>query len=135
LIVDDHWFFAACLRTFVDHQSDFVVCDVAPSSADLLERIARLDPDLMVIDVALGEESGLTLGEKLRGQGIDTPILFVSTLVRPSRQELDRVGYCAFALKTKKPVGFLRLLRRTLDDCRKNAAKDALSLTEVKSMV
>jgi len=135
LIVDDHWFFAACLRTFVDHQSDFVVCDIAPSSADLMERIARLDPDLLVIDLALGDECGLALGERLREQGVETPILFVSTLSTPSREELDRIGCCAFSPKTKKPVAFLRLLRSTLDSCRKSGVKGAVGLTEIKSLI
>lgn len=135
LIVDDHWFFAACLRTFVDNQSDFVVCDIAPSSEDVLDRIARLDPDLLVIDLALGGDNGLSLGERLRSKGVETPILFVSTLTQPSRIELEKVGHCAFSLKTKKPVGFLRLLRSTLDACKKDGAKDAVGLTELKSLV
>jgi two-component system response regulator len=135
LIVDDHWFFAACLRTFVDHQSDFMVCDIAPSSEDLLERIARVDPDLLVIDMALQGESGLELGEKLREQGIETPILFVSSLARPSRLELEKIGHCDFSLKTKKPVEFLRVLRGTLDACKKTSPKDAPGLTEIKSLV
>src|SRR4051812_14196529 len=28
LIVDDHNFFAGCLRTLLDHESDLVVCDI-----------------------------------------------------------------------------------------------------------
>jgi DNA-binding NarL/FixJ family response regulator len=135
LIVDDHWFFAACLRTFVDHQSDFVVCDIAPSSADLMERIARLDPDLLLIDLALGGECGLDLGARLRERGVDTPILFVSTLASPAREELEKIGHCAFSPKTLKPVGFLRLLRSTLDACKKTTDKDAVGLTEIKSLV
>jgi DNA-binding NarL/FixJ family response regulator len=135
LIVDDHWFFAACLRTFVDDQADFVVCDVAPCSADLRERIRRLEPDLLVIDLALGGERGLSLGERLRGQGVRTPILFVSTLARPSRAELDAVGSCAFGAKSKKPLEFLRILRRTLDACDGDVLQESdAGLTQIKSL-
>jgi DNA-binding NarL/FixJ family response regulator len=66
LIVDDHSFFAACLRTLLDNESDLVVCDIAANSLHLRERIDRLRPDLLVIDLSLGPENGLELGQRLR---------------------------------------------------------------------
>src|SRR4051812_29725334 len=44
LIVDDHDFFSACLRSLLNNEADLVVCDRASDSTDLLDRIARSQP-------------------------------------------------------------------------------------------
>lgn len=124
LIVDDHDFFAACLRAFLDNESDLAVCDVAGSSGHLTERIERLRPDLLVIDLTLGTESGLQLGQRLREADINIPILFVSTLNRPSRDQLEEVSHCAFSLKGRGPAEFLRVLREMIDP------REVISATE-----
>jgi DNA-binding NarL/FixJ family response regulator len=114
LVVDDHPFFAACVRSLLDHESDFVVCDVAPTSKALDERVARLQPDVLVIDLILGFESGLESGLRLRQMNISTPILFVSTLAYPSKEQLSDIGRCSFIHKSRKPVHFLAALREIL---------------------
>ena len=37
LIVDDNWFFAACLRMVINQEADLVVCDIARSARDLAD--------------------------------------------------------------------------------------------------
>jgi DNA-binding NarL/FixJ family response regulator len=114
LIVDDHSFFAACLRTLLDNESDLVVCDVTTNSIELGDRVARLRPDLLVIDLTLGAESGLQLGKRLRELHIRTPILFISTLGVPSREDLAGVPDSAFITKSRRPSEFLSALREIL---------------------
>ncbi len=122
VIVDDHEFFAACLRTLLDNESDLMVCDVTASSADLDDRVRRLDPDLLVIDLSLGAESGVALARRLRQEHrIGTPILFVSTLGCPSEAELASIDRCAFIAKTRRPAQFLAAVRELLDDPRRRA--------------
>lgn len=114
LIIDDHNFFAACLRVMLDNESDLVVCDVATNSSDARERIERLKPDLLVIDLTLGAESGLEVGRRLRAMHIETPILFVSTMSKPTRAQIAEVAHSAFIPKSKKPAQFLEALRAVL---------------------
>jgi DNA-binding NarL/FixJ family response regulator len=114
LIVDDHRFFGACLRAALDSESDLAVCDITASSAELTARIDRLRPDLLIIDLSLGAESGLDLGRRLRALEITTPILFISTLGQPTRAALEAVRHSAFAAKTQKPAEFLTALRSML---------------------
>ena len=114
LIVDDNWFFAACLRTVIDQEADLVVCDTARSSARLPEAIRHYAPDLLLIDLTLGNDSGLQLADTLRRSGVATPILLISSLVTPARRELERIGRCAFWPKGEAH-GFLRRVRRLLD--------------------
>jgi DNA-binding NarL/FixJ family response regulator len=77
-------FFTTCLRELLNNQGDFVVYATAHSLRGLSKRVAFYKPDLLVIDLALGLESGLDLAQKLRAERIITPILFVSTLDRPT---------------------------------------------------
>ncbi len=114
LIVDDHDFFAACLRTLLDNESDLVVCDIAANSQHLRERIDQLRPDLLVIDLSLGTENGLELGQQLRALQIATPILFVSTLRTPSIEQLATIRHAAFIAKSRAPAEFLAALRGVL---------------------
>ena len=114
LILDDHNFFAACLRTMLDNESDLVVCDIMASSAELRERIERLRPDLLVIDLSLGAESGLDVGQRLRALGVGTPILFVSSLTAPSAAQLSAISRAAFIAKSETAAEFLAALRAIL---------------------
>lgn len=114
LIVDDHNFFAACLRTLLDNESDLVVCDITTGSETMNSRIDRLRPDLLVIDLSLGTENGLELGRRLRERKVMTPILFISTLGRPTEAQMDTVPASSFIAKSKKPTEFLAALRSTL---------------------
>jgi DNA-binding NarL/FixJ family response regulator len=114
LIVDDHRFFASCLRALLENESDLTVCDIAGTSRDLGSRIEKLRPDLLVIDLSLGTESGLELGRRLRELHIATPILFISTVGQPTRSQLAGVGHSAFIAKSRHPAEFLAALRAIL---------------------
>jgi DNA-binding NarL/FixJ family response regulator len=114
LIVDDHNFFAACLRTLLDNESDLVVCDIMANSCALNERIERLQPDLLVIDLSLGSENGFEVGEQLRSLGILTPILFISSMSVPEQEKLSAIANSAFIGKSRSPSDFLTALRGIL---------------------
>jgi two-component system phosphate regulon response regulator OmpR len=57
------------------------------SAEDLLRRIHRLRPDLIVLDVTLPGESGLDACQRLRAQGDRVPII----LLTARTEEVDRV--------------------------------------------
>ncbi|HTB79896.1 MAG TPA: response regulator [Opitutaceae bacterium] len=114
LIIDDNCFFTACLRELLNNEADLVVCATTQSSRGLSKRVAFYKPDLLVIDVMLGSESGFDLAQKLRTERIMTPILFVSTLDRPTRRQLGRIEKSAYAMKNKRPAQLLRALRGIL---------------------
>lgn len=51
---------------------------LAATAADALGQIERARFDVVVLDVMLGRESGLVLCARLRSEGVETPILFLS---------------------------------------------------------
>jgi DNA-binding NarL/FixJ family response regulator len=64
VVVDDSARFLAAARVLLERQGMAVV-GVASSSAEALELIAELRPDVTLVDVHLGEESGLELARRL----------------------------------------------------------------------
>lgn len=114
MIFDDHLFFAKCLRALIDAAPDFEVCDIRTSAQGLNDRIRHLQPDVLVIDLALGEENGLELGQQLRAQDIETPILFMSTMRCLDAGHLASVSRSAFVAKSRAPFEFLTQLRGVL---------------------
>jgi DNA-binding NarL/FixJ family response regulator len=65
VIVDDSSGFREEVRGLLEEQGIEVVADVG-SGAEALEQIARLRPNLALVDIDLGGESGLALARRLR---------------------------------------------------------------------
>jgi DNA-binding NarL/FixJ family response regulator len=60
-IVDDHPLVREWLAHLVDQTPDLAVCGGAENASGALEEIARLNPDLAIIDLSLGGDSGIDL--------------------------------------------------------------------------
>jgi len=67
LIVDDNAGFREEMRGLLSEQGLDVVGG-AGSGAEAFRQIAELGPDVVLIDIDLGEESGLELARRLRGR-------------------------------------------------------------------
>ena len=64
LVVDDQPEFLEAVRQLLDPQGISVV-GVAANSAEAIERAAELRPDVVLIDVHLGEENGLEVASRI----------------------------------------------------------------------
>ncbi|MCW2913162.1 MAG: putative transcriptional regulator [Actinomycetia bacterium] len=64
LIVDDNDHFLAVARDLLERQGISVV-GVASTSADALARVDDLRPDVTLVDIDLGQESGFDLARRL----------------------------------------------------------------------
>jgi DNA-binding NarL/FixJ family response regulator len=60
-IVDDHPLVREWLTTLIDQTTDLVVCDGAENAESALKGISRSSPDLAIIDLSLGGDSGIDL--------------------------------------------------------------------------
>jgi len=114
LILDDNAFFARCLASLIEHEGDLVVCSVADSSRVLLERLPLTRPDLLVIDIALGNENGLEVARRLRARSVATPIMLTSSMDTPDEESLREIGRCRFVPKDKRPRELISQLRHCL---------------------
>jgi CheY-like chemotaxis protein len=79
LIVDDNADFLAAARALLGRQGISVV-GVATSGEDALERLDELRPDVALIDVDLGDESGFEIARRFAERGEGGPrVILIST--------------------------------------------------------
>lgn len=77
-IVDDHPFVLEWLKIFIEQQADLCVCGQATDPQTALSEIARLNPEVAVIDLSLGRKSGLDLIKDVRCRAPQTNVLVLS---------------------------------------------------------
>jgi DNA-binding NarL/FixJ family response regulator len=99
LIVDDSPRFLDAARGLLERQGITVV-GVASNSAEALERVERLRPDVTLLDIDLGGESGLELARRLHHEAgpVASRLILIST-----RAEQDYADLIA----ASPAVGFL----------------------------
>jgi DNA-binding NarL/FixJ family response regulator len=99
MVVDDQPEFLETVRHLLDRQGISVV-GVAANSAEAMKRAADLRPDVVLIDVHLGEESGLELASRIaaHGQAGSPRVILISTYPK---------GDLAGALPTGSSIQFV----------------------------
>ena len=114
-IVDDHRFFTFALTSLLNNEADLSVCGSGSQEAGVLEDIARMGPDVVVMDVSLSCKDGLAIASAVRRFSKYLPILFVSSLQNP-QFEVDSkwLEPCSFVEKTKDPSDIILGIRQTL---------------------
>jgi DNA-binding NarL/FixJ family response regulator len=78
LIVDDHPTFRQGLSFLIGEDPEFVVCGEADSAAHAIAAFGTLEPDIVVLDVAMPGMNGIELIKMILAQAPDLPILVVS---------------------------------------------------------
>jgi DNA-binding NarL/FixJ family response regulator len=89
LIVDDSLRFLDAARGLLEGQGVMVVGQ-ASSSAEALRRAEELRPDVTLLDIDLGGESGLELARRLQDQAgpAAAPVILISTHAEQDYAEL-----------------------------------------------
>jgi DNA-binding NarL/FixJ family response regulator len=80
LIVDDNWLFVEAARDRLEREGLRVV-GVAATSAEALRRVEELQPEVVLVDVMLGGESGFELARCLAAHHSDVgpTVILIST--------------------------------------------------------
>src|ERR1700761_6513415 len=99
VIVDDNPEFLDSARRLLEHQGVCVV-GVASTNADALRSVQELRPDVTLVDVHIGDESGFDLAEDLHEiDGAATaPVILISTHAEPDLTDM---------IETSPAIGFL----------------------------
>jgi DNA-binding NarL/FixJ family response regulator len=87
LIVDDSRPFLDAARGLLQRQGINVI-GVASTSAEALQRVQELRPDVTLLDIDLGGESGLELAQRLSDQEGPAPVILISTHAEQDYAEL-----------------------------------------------
>lgn len=115
LIVDDNVEYLATVNRLLG-QDGMVVVGLATSGAEALQRAEEHDPDVILVDVELGEESGFDVVEQLSTvPGLDSSIVLVSAHQRDDLLDLlagsSAIGFLAKSELTAQ--GIIRLVDAT----------------------
>jgi DNA-binding NarL/FixJ family response regulator len=98
LLVDDNSEFLRAVADFLSTDPRVEIVGQARSGHEVLKRILRLEPDLVVVDLAMPEMDGLEVTRRIKSQP-DAPYVIILTLH-------DNVAYCAMA-RTSGADGFV----------------------------
>jgi two-component system nitrate/nitrite response regulator NarL len=112
LIVDDSAAFLGAARVLLERQGVEVV-GIASSSADAVERAAELQPDVALVDIDLGGESGFDLARRLSPEGRNqlTRVILVSAHAQEDFAELiDESPAAGFLSKADLSAAAIREL-------------------------
>ena len=99
LIVDDNADFVDAARGLLERQGITVV-GAASSSAEALRCFTELEPDVTLVDINLGGESGFDLVEQLHGAGSPAPSPLILISTHAAQDFADMIA-------TSPAVGFL----------------------------
>lgn len=119
LIVDDNASFREEMRGLLAEQGLDVVGE-AGSGAEAFRQIAELGPDVALIDIDLGEESGLELARRLRerlGRAAVPHLILISTHDEAEYADLiDASSAIGFVAKTDLSATTIRQMLATIND-------------------
>jgi DNA-binding NarL/FixJ family response regulator len=110
LIVDDNGHFLAAARDLLQREGVDVIA-IASTGADAVRLAGELGPDVTLVDIDLGEESGFDVARALtEGAGDGCPVVLISTHAEKDFADL---------IATSPAVGFVSksdLSARTLHE-------------------
>lgn len=78
LIIDDHPLFSRGLSQLIETQPDYKVVGMAKNRDEALQLFEKLEPDLAIVDLNLGQEDGLELIKEILSKNAETKILVLS---------------------------------------------------------
>jgi two-component system response regulator NreC len=112
LIVDDHGIVRAGIRSLLEDQADIEVVGEAGSGWKAIELATRLQPDVVLMDIAMGDLSGLEATQEIRERAPDVNVL---ALTMHDREEyffaMLRAGALGYVLKESEPDELLAAIR------------------------
>lgn len=104
LIVDDHVYVRQGLSDFIGREADLIVCGDAGGRTEALKLCAEVTPHLVVIDLSLGEDSGLDL---LKDMVVQFPKIKIVVLSMQDEmlyaERVLRIGASGYVNKSAHP--------------------------------
>jgi DNA-binding NarL/FixJ family response regulator len=78
MLVDDHPLMRQGMKTLIEQHRRFEVCGEADNAPRALELVAKLQPDLAIVDISLQSTNGIELTKGLRGLCPAMQVLIIS---------------------------------------------------------
>ena len=112
LIADDHRLVRAGIRLLLEGAPDIEVVGEAGSGWEAIEQATRLAPDVVLMDIAMGDLSGLEATQEIKER---TPQVNILALTMHDREEyffaMLKAGALGYVLKESEPQELLLAIR------------------------
>jgi two-component system response regulator NreC len=112
LIADDHSIVRAGVRSLLEDQADIEVIGEASSGWEAIEQATQLQPDVVLMDIAMGDLSGLEATQEIRERAPEVNVL---ALTMHDREEyffaMLKAGALGYVLKESEPDELLAAIR------------------------
>lgn len=115
VIVDDHPIVREGLARVINQCTDMVVSGEADNISTAVEIVERQKPNLVVVDISLGSQSGIELIKDIKARQPMVPVLvnsmFDESLYAP---RCLRAGASGYLMKHERPAILIEAMRRVL---------------------
>jgi DNA-binding NarL/FixJ family response regulator len=112
LIVDDHPIVRQGLAKLINRENDLVVCGQAEDAYSAMKAFRNLKPDMVIVDISLGDTSGIELIKDIKVTEPDVPVLVLSmhdeTLYTERALRAGAKGYIMKHEGTEKLIAAIR---------------------------
>lgn len=113
LLVDDHTLVREGVRMLIESQDDLLLVGEAWDAAGTLEAVGRERPDVVLLDLDLGEEGGLDLIRSIVARGDETRVLVLTGVRDPDVQRRAvQEGALGVVAKEKAAAVLLSAIRK-----------------------
>ncbi|MBY0402053.1 response regulator transcription factor [Myxococcota bacterium] len=115
VIADDHAIVREGLRRLLETEPDFAVAGEAADGREVLEQVARLGPDVVVLDISMPRLGGLETLERLRAEHPATKVILLSVHGDPAFiQSAIALGADGYILKNGRVAEIVTAIRETI---------------------
>lgn len=114
-IVDDHAILREGLSRLINSEEDLTVCGEADNASDALQAITNCKPDVVLVDITLGDGSGIRLIENLMYSHHGLPVLVLSMHDESAYAERClKAGAKGYIMKQESSRELLSAIRKVL---------------------
>jgi DNA-binding NarL/FixJ family response regulator len=115
LVVDDHFVVRAGVASYIDSQTDMTLVGDAGTCADALASVDSLEPDIVLMDIRLGDGSGIDTTRKIRESHPKTKVVMFTTYADLDllRQSIE-AGASGYVVKRMALKSLVETIRRVV---------------------
>lgn len=113
MLVDDHALCRSGLTELLEHRGNMTVVAAEGEPIKALVKLRETQPDLLVLDMRLGDTDGLSVLRQVRAAGIETPVVILT--MSDSEEDMAcalRAGVRGYLLKDMEPEEVIEAIHR-----------------------
>jgi DNA-binding NarL/FixJ family response regulator len=116
IIIDDHVLFRRCVVDYLESQPDISVVGETSTAGVGVRQVTELNPDIVLVDVDLGGQSGFAVVEQILQAEVDCAVVMLTASDNDSdMQKAMAIGASGYLLKSIEPPHLCTALTRVTE--------------------